>query len=116
MNTATKITKIVKTTASAAVGTACSCAGYVAAAAPIAVTVTAISNKITSGAFDVKGAAITVAKNAAVAIGTMTAISAATAAFNATNAAMHNCGEFADTEEPSVEDFDDWDDEEEEEA
>ena len=115
MTTIKKITKVITTTATAAAGTAASCAGYVAAAAPLAIGVTAISNKITTGAFDVKGATITVAKNAAVAIGTMTAISAATAAFNATNAAIHNCGEFADTDNTPVEDFDDWDEEVEEE-
>lgn len=115
MEATKKIAKVVKITATAAAGTAIDSVKHIAVATPIAIGVTAIANKAVKGSFDIKGAAIEVTKRAAITIGALTAMNAVTTAFNATNAAIHDCGEFRD-DEPSVEEFDDWDDEEDEEA
>ena len=114
MTTAKKIAEIAKITGKATIGTAISSAKHVAVAAPIAIAVTAVANKAVHGSFNVKGAAIEVGKRAAITIGALTAMNAVTTAFNATNMAIHNCGEFADTDDTQVEEFDDWDEEDEE--
>jgi drug/metabolite transporter superfamily protein YnfA len=114
MNTSKKIAKVVKITTTAAAGTAVNAVKGLAIAAPVAFVATTAVNKICNGAWDVKGAAISVAKNSVFAVATVTAVNAALAATTATIAAVNNESIFAD-EDPSVEEFDDWDEDEEEE-
>lgn len=113
-----KITKIAKIAASTAVDTAIGCVEYTALAAPVAITITAVANKAANGTWNVKGAAIAVAKNAATAITAITAVNTAIAAATATTNAIKNTGIFANNEDEetttSVDEFDDWDEEDEE--
>jgi hypothetical protein len=116
MKTSEKIAKIAKFTATAATKTATNCSLYVAAASPVAVAATCILNKITTGSCNAKTAAVSVAKDAVMAVAVVTAANTAIAAVAATSAAVRGTGMFAETEEdPSVEEFDDWDEDEEEE-
>ena len=114
MKTSEKLTKIAKLTASTAVDTIIGCAEYTAIAAPLAIGITATANKLVTGAFDIKGSVVTVAKNAATAISAITIVNTAIAAATATTNAIKNSGEFADDEQQGepVEEFDDWDEEE----
>ena len=114
MKTSEKIAKITKFAGTAAVKTATSCGMYMGVATPIAITATAAVNKITSGAFNLKGAVTEVVKDAAITLITVTAINTAIAAATATTATINGVGIFADDKKEEVVDVDDfeWDDEE----
>jgi len=113
MHVTEKVSKVVKITAGAAIGTAINGTKAMAIAAPIAIGATTIVNKICLGEFNLKGAAIEVAKDAAITIGCVTTLNAAIAATVATTAAVNNSGIFAieDEDEDKVDDLD-WDEEE----
>ena len=115
MTATEKITKVAKFTATAAAKTAANCGVYVAAATPVAFGATVALNKLTTGSCNAKAAAIGVAKDAVMAVAMVTTINTVIAATAATSAAVRGTGMFADneTDETSVDEFDDWDEDEE---
>ncbi len=111
MTTTKKIETIVKTTATTAITTAINSTKGMAMVAPISIAITATVNKVCDGAWDIKGAATSVAKKAAVSIAVSTAANAAVAATLATISAVKEEGIFADDNDTTpVEEFD-WDEE-----
>ena len=102
---------IAKTATTTAAATAAKGVKIMTTAAPIAFVITAGVNKVTSGAFDAKSAALSVAKAAVTAIAITTVVNTAVATAAVTiGAAKAKSEEDGDV---LVEEFDDWDDDEE---